>query len=404
MGETSIQWTNATWNPVRGCTIVSPGCTHCYAMRMAHRFSGPGKPFEGLTRLREHGGPVWTGDVRLADHMLDLPKRWASPRRVFVSSMSALFHEGLADDDVAKVFDVIASTPRHTFQILTKRADRMRAWCTAYVRRAPLPSNVWLGVSVEDQLNAALRVPDLLEIPASIRFVSYEPALERVDFAPFVARGLDWIIVGGESGAGARPFDLAFVRATIAQCERGRTAVFFKQTGSVLARALGLRDAKGGDFDDPALPDDVKCDGFRSRSTARERGARSRLVVEGAARRAQGAALSSAGARRQEHRRGRVRRRSPRLHLSPRGATHRADGVATEIDEARVNHALDSPPHTSIPKRESGPRTSAITDSRASSAYALASIQPSSRTCSSRNPSVVTPSSTRLRVRSQIGS
>lgn len=126
---TSIEWTDETWNPTRGCSLVSPGCTNCYAMKQAHRFAGEGKAYEGLTRLREAGGPVWTGIVRAApEHVLELPLTWHKPRRIFVDSMSDLFHEDVADDFITAVFGIMAECPQHTFQVLTKRADRMRSW------------------------------------------------------------------------------------------------------------------------------------------------------------------------------------------------------------------------------------------------------------------------------------
>lgn len=226
MGETSIEWTNKTWNPTRGCSIVSPGCTNCYAMGQAHRFSGKGKPFEGLTKKRVKLGVVWTGKVRLVPDMLALPLSWKKPQRVFVNSMSDLFHEGLSNEEIAAVFGVMAATPRHTYQVLTKRAKRMREWfewakssatwretrceniaagmrdyaekkipklkarapwTSEWLERAwPLP-NVWLGVSAEDQSNANARVPELLRTPAAVRFVSYEPGLGPVDFREWLA-------------------------------------------------------------------------------------------------------------------------------------------------------------------------------------------------------------------------
>jgi protein gp37 len=214
MGETTIEWTSRTWNPVRGCSLVSSGCQNCYAMGQAHRFSGKGKPFEGLTKARVSLGPVWTGKVRLVPEMLALPLSWRTPQRVFVNSMSDLFHEGLKDHEIAQVFSVMetARTRGHVFQVLTKRAKRMREWVTEWARKidyaddsgrgyAGRYDHVWLGVSAEDQERANERVPELLATPAAVRFVSYEPALGPVDFKPWLygSPKLDWIIVGGES-------------------------------------------------------------------------------------------------------------------------------------------------------------------------------------------------------------
>jgi len=277
MGETSIEWTDSTWNPVRGCSRVSPGCENCYAEKTALRFSGVGQPFEGFVRLSKKGAQ-WTGRVDLrAEHLAD-PLRWRKPRRVFVNSMSDLFHEELPNESIAAVFGVMAAASQHTFQILTKRPERMRAWFAwveareqhtatprmivhaeafahapivalkpsiPYAGPWPLP-NIWLGVSVEDQKTADERIPILLETPAAVRFVSYEPALGPVDFTNIATmnalsddrdgfshgRTIDWIIVGGESGPGARPFDVAWARSTVTQCKAAGVACFVKQLGA----------------------------------------------------------------------------------------------------------------------------------------------------------------------------
>jgi protein gp37 len=246
MSNTSkIEWTDATWNPVRGCSVISPGCVNCYAMKQAHRFSGPGGAYEGLTK-QTSAGPQWAGVVRTVEDALDQPRRWRKPQRVFVNSMSDLFHEALPDEAIDRVFAVMALCPQHTFQVLTKRPERMLDWAKLPRPREyqsdwwgwwrerslkvggpqastqwPLP-NVWLGVSVEDQATADARIPLLLQTPAAVRFVSYEPALGPVDFAAFLGcgdlhcahpdhrnmcrathppcAGLDWVIAGGESG------------------------------------------------------------------------------------------------------------------------------------------------------------------------------------------------------------
>jgi protein gp37 len=240
MADTTIQWTDAVWNPVRGCTILSPGCTNCYAMRQAHRFSGQGKPYEGLTRSRAKDGPVWTGDVRLVREHLAVPLGWKNPKRIFVNSMSDLFHEGLTDDEICEVFEVMARTPQHTFQILTKRPERM----PAIASRFNLP-NVWLGTSVEDQVRADERIPHLLATPAAIRFLSCEPLLGPLDLRPFLAHEPDgkWVIVGGESGPNARPFELDWGRSIVEQTRAAGVACFVKQLGS----RVRMKDRKGGD-------------------------------------------------------------------------------------------------------------------------------------------------------------
>jgi protein gp37 len=297
--STGIQRTDETWNPVRGCSRVSLGCQSCYAEREAHRHSGPGRPYEGLTRSTSRG-PVWTGEIRLVPEMLDRPLRWRKARRVFVNSMADLFHDGVPDEYIDRVFGVAAITENvwrctkrecdhdsiecsdgavppvgHTYQILTKRPERMRAYCSAPGRRDLIRKaahrvgwyfsddaldfewplrNVWLGVSVENQATADERIPLLLQTPAAVRFVSYEPALGPLAFkrewwptdAP--AR-LDWMIVGGESGPGARPFDVAWARETIRQCEGAGVAVFVKQLGAK-PRGLPFGGFLGGFYDE----------------------------------------------------------------------------------------------------------------------------------------------------------
>ncbi len=261
MGDKSeIAWTDATWNCLVGCTRVSAGCTHCYAERLVHRGLSP--QHRGLTRI-VNGAPHWTGEVRLVESALDLPLRWQKPRRIFVNSMSDLFHEVVPDEWIDRIFGVMAKAHWHTFQALTKRPARMLDYLTgpaaggrhiweaaqavAYPTWAitgheprggwPLP-NVWLGVSVEDQATADARIPILLQTPAAVRWVSYEPALGPVDFSTYMYETiisrppLDWIVVGGESGPGARPFDLAWARQTITQGRAAGVPVFVKQLGA----------------------------------------------------------------------------------------------------------------------------------------------------------------------------
>jgi protein gp37 len=248
--QTKIEWTDATWNPVTGCDEVSPGCDHCYAKTLAERFRGT----EG--HYFEHGF-----DVVLRPDKLDQPLRWKRPRRVFVNSMSDLFHKDIPDEYIAKVFAVMSLAPQHTFQVLTKRHGRMRsllfsgafkvaifdaAWDLRpepFTTTWPLP-NVWLGVSVEDQKRADLRIPALLTTPAAVRFLSCEPLLGPIDIGaveiPLAAyhlqpSGIDWVIVGGESGRGARPMHPDWARSLRDQCADAGVAFHFKQWGEHVA-------------------------------------------------------------------------------------------------------------------------------------------------------------------------
>jgi protein gp37 len=277
---TSIEWTDATWNPVTGCNEVSPGCDHCYAKTFAERWRGtPGHYFErGF-------------DVQLREDKLRLPLRWRKPRRIFVNSMSDLFHDGVSDDYIAWVFAVMAVAPQHTFQLLTKRHGRMRsllnsaAFRPAVARAAgqlcengdamqdqvlfgqwPLP-NVWLGVSVENQQWADIRIPALLDTPAAVRWLSCEPLLGPVDLDGPIVNGhrprltywltgrpgwgpeettpagltvqglttgprIDWVVCGGESGRGARPMHPDWARALRDQCTAAGVPFLFKQWGA----------------------------------------------------------------------------------------------------------------------------------------------------------------------------
>ncbi|WP_020699566.1 DUF5131 family protein [Reyranella massiliensis] len=302
MGKTSIEWTRgddgsagATWNPIRGCSRITPGCggpNHqggCYAEKIAARFSGPGQPFEGFAERSAHGGR-WTGKMALVDDMLTLPLRWKRPRRIFVNSMSDLFHDNLPDEAIDKVFAVMALCPQHTFQVLTKRADRMRTWFaerwqgtpaqrikvgreivdipaggetgrkhqveiaveavledfpkmtdtsnddlwtdagSLKIRQYkwPLP-NVWLGVSVEDRARKP-RIADLRATPAAIRFLSCEPLLEGLGELDLT--GIHQVIIGGESGPRSRPFALEWARSIVGQCKASGVACFVKQLGA----------------------------------------------------------------------------------------------------------------------------------------------------------------------------
>jgi protein gp37 len=289
--KTKITWTEATWNPIRGCSKVSAGCAHCYAESMASRFCGPGQPYEGLIDGAEPdgggepGGPTrghWNGTVRLVPEHLDDPLRWRRPRRIFVNSMSDIFHEALSFQDIAAIFGVMAAAPQHTFQILTKRAARMEAWFRWIEQEAtglltlplapqliaadeaqtrlgrrwtvasptvwPLP-NVWVGVSVEDQTAAHERIPFLLRIPAAVRWLSCEPLLGPVDLTAIPTQGPDpipmnvlrrpsvfaphihWVVAGGESGPLARPMHPDWPRGLRNQCAHAGTPYLMKQLG-----------------------------------------------------------------------------------------------------------------------------------------------------------------------------
>lgn len=271
MGDkTGIEWTDATWNPTTGCDKVSPGCDRCYAMTLAPRLKAMGSPHYQLDGNPETSGPGF-GYQEHPD-ALDKPLRWTRPRRIFVNSMSDLFHQDATPDFIARVFAVMALSPQHTFQVLTKRPGKMRSLLTsfpfsvavmdhawtmahreqegirvapaaaqAYIQQVqdavhsggpgvpwPLP-NVWLGTSVEDQKRADLRIPQLLATPAARRFLSAEPLLGHVALGD--TTGLDWVIVGGESGTGARPMNPDWARALRDQCISTGVPFLFKQWG-----------------------------------------------------------------------------------------------------------------------------------------------------------------------------
>jgi protein gp37 len=315
--KTGIEWTDATWNPLRGCSRVSEGCRNCYAEKVAYRFSGAGRPYEGLAVLR-NGHASWTGKVEFVEKHLPDPLKWGPvrihepkcgktvlgsqaactcidknadrSRRIFVNSMSDLFHDGVPDEWIDRIFAVMALCPQHTFQVLTKRPERMLDYLTYHYRAVspgpreavfsvvqempgydsehpkwlriacaassalykPLP-NVWLGVSVENQPAADERIPILLDTPAAVRFLSCEPLLGPVDLrnlragtyngidgidyeditAPGSAArpGIDWVICGGESGPGARPMHPDWARSLRNQCRNASVPFFFKQWG-----------------------------------------------------------------------------------------------------------------------------------------------------------------------------
>lgn len=237
--HSKIEWTDATWNPVRGCTKISPGCTHCYAETFAERFRGvAGHPYEqGF-------------DLRLIPDKLADPLRWPRPRRVFVNSMSDLFHEGVPLSYITRVVDVMRQAHWHTYQVLTKRAERMARLLAGPLRRAGELPHVWWGVSVEDRRHGLPRLDWLRQTPAQVRFLSVEPLLEDLGIVDLSA--IHWVIVGGESGPGARPLNPAWVRGLRDQCAAAGVPFFFKQWGGVRKSAAG-RELDGRTHDDQPL-------------------------------------------------------------------------------------------------------------------------------------------------------
>ena len=227
MIETAIEWTDSTWNPVAGCSAMSAGCTNCYAMQMARRLEAMGiKKYKGLTR-KSGSRTVWKGIVHEDHASLDIPIRWKKPRRIFVNSMSDLFHPSVSPEFSAKIWSVMEKTQQHSYQILTKRPDRLAVLsASGFLARLP---NVWLGTSVEDE-SVAHRIAELQNVPAAIRFISFEPligSVGRVDLT-----GIDWAIVGGESGPRARPIQEAWIDEIYDACQFFGTAFFFKQWGA----------------------------------------------------------------------------------------------------------------------------------------------------------------------------
>ncbi len=290
--KTKIEWTDSTWNPVRGCSRVSDGCRNCYAETVAARFSGPGKPYEGL--VHPHG--AWNGRVLFVEKALDQPLRWRRPRRIFVNSMSDLFHENMPDEWIDRIFAVMALAPQHTFQVLTKRPERMLRYLEASTDNREeaigeqvrilsrgkhsglfeLPLlNVWLGTSVENQEAADERIPYLIQTPAAVRFLSCEPLLGQIDLESACwgegkhrppldiqakqisgqrLAGLHWVIVGGESGPDARPMHPGWARSIRDQCVKAGVPFFFKQFGEYLSAQVFDDESYAGGraFEDPS--------------------------------------------------------------------------------------------------------------------------------------------------------
>jgi protein gp37 len=234
--KSKIEWTESTWNPVRGCQKISPGCKHCYAEAFAERFRGvPSHPYEqGF-------------DLRLIPEKLLEPLSWPAPRVVFVNSMSDLFQDGVPDEYILAAARVMQAASWHTFQVLTKRADRMRALLESQLRFAGNLSNVWWGVSVEDVRYGVPRIAELRQARAVTRFLSIEPLLE--DLGPLELHDIHWVIVGGESGHGARPMRVEWVDSIRRQCAKVRVPFFFKQWGGVQKKKSG-RILNGRTYDD----------------------------------------------------------------------------------------------------------------------------------------------------------
>lgn len=264
--NTKIEWADATWNPITGCSVISSGCTNCYAMKLAGGRLRNHPSRKGLTRPT-NSGPVWTGEVRFNESVLDQPLRWGRPRRIFVCAHGDLFHDHVPSTWIDRVFAVMRAAPQHQFLVLTKRAGRMDEYCWpyAYLDSWPLP-NLWLGVSVEDQGEAHERIQPLLCTPAAVRWLSAEPLLGPLDLTRVLhnnvnyanvlncvanngerlcssQRPLDWVVIGGESGPGARPCDLVQVARIIEDCREFGVPVFVKQLG----KQPGFRHPKGGD-------------------------------------------------------------------------------------------------------------------------------------------------------------
>lgn len=234
--KSTIEWTDATWNPVRGCTKISPGCKFCYAERFAERFRGvKGHPFENGF------------DLRLVPEKIGEPLRWRTPKTIFVNSMSDLFHDAVPDDYIETVARVMMLARWHTYQVLTKRSERMRDLLKTKLRFAAKASHIWWGVSVEDKNYGVPRIKNLQHSGAAVKFLSVEPLLEdigRVNLA-----GIDWVIVGGESGPGARPMRKEWVISVRNQCQAQHVSFFFKQWGGVQKKRAG-RSLDGKTYDE----------------------------------------------------------------------------------------------------------------------------------------------------------
>jgi protein gp37 len=232
MGRSSIEWTESTWNPVAGCTVISPGCTNCYAMRMAARLEAMGqKKYANTTRI-SGGRAKWNGRITLDYESLTTPRDWKTGRMIFVNSMSDIFHDDVPLKFLQQVFQVMHDTPQHTYQVLTKRAENLER----YAKKLPWPTNVWMGVSVENS-DFVWRIDHLRRTPAAIKFLSLEPLLGPLDHLDL--SGIDWAIAGGESGPGARPMEAKWVRSIRDRCLQADVAFHFKQWGGVNKKRAG---------------------------------------------------------------------------------------------------------------------------------------------------------------------
>jgi protein gp37 len=254
--NSKIEWTDATWNPMRGCTKISPGCLHCYAETFAERWRGiPGHPFE------------FGFDLRLVPEKLGDPIRWATPRRIFVNSMSDLFHERVPDEYILKIGRVMVAANWHTYQILTKRADRMHKLLKDSLNFAAGQSHIWWGVSAENREHGLPRIDLLRNSPAQIRFISIEPLLEKL--GKINLKGINWVIVGGESGPKARPMNVEWVRSIRTQCQDAKVSFFFKQWGGVRKSKTG-RTLDGQTYDEYPKQTDVLVPDLQFRQNALE--------------------------------------------------------------------------------------------------------------------------------------
>jgi protein gp37 len=235
-GISEIEWTDATWNPISGCMMLSPGCTNCYAMRMAARLQAMEHPsYEGTTR-KSGGRPVWTGKLHLNEQSLTIPLRWRTPRKIFVNSMSDLFQDGVPISFVKRIWDTMEEAHWHTYQILTKRPENMLAVVSGLSR--PVLTNVWVGTSVESA-RYKKRITELRRVPAQVRFVSFEPLIGPIGGVNLT--GIHWAIVGGESGPRARPMKENWVEEIREQCKEYNAKFFFKQWGGTNKKAAGRK-------------------------------------------------------------------------------------------------------------------------------------------------------------------
>ena len=238
--KSAIEWTDVTWNPTTGCDRTSPGCDHCYALTLAKRLKAM-----GVARYQNDGDPRTSGPgfkLTVHEDMIEVPYRWRNPRLVFVNSMSDLFHDEVPADFIRRIFSVMADTPRHTYQVLTKRSKRLMRLAPDL----PWPPNVWMGVSVENA-SYRFRIDHLRQVPASVRFISAEPLLGPLGHVDL--DGVDWVIAGGESGPNARPMDIAWGRDLRDECAAQNVKFFFKQWGGRTPKAGG-RELDGRTWDE----------------------------------------------------------------------------------------------------------------------------------------------------------